>query len=151
MNSSTFSRRFVFWTVYQFMLMTVLIIQYFSNFFLTRNQEFQYRSLQYFSTFILIYNCNILIMIFNRSFKIEKLEIYQASCNIIQIFCEDAISECIWISSDIFYIKHFFCLINIFRKNSCLFEVSLKLIFNCLIYFEVNWKSHKHVKNLSIM
>ena len=133
------------------MFMTALIIQYFSDFFLTRNQEFWYESLQYSSTFVSIYDCNISIMILNRSFEIEKLEVCQASCDIIWIFCENVISECIWMSSDIFYIKHSSCLISIFRRNSHLFRVSSKLIFNCLICSEVNWKSHEHIENLSII
>ena len=150
-NSLTFDRKFMFQTVYWFMLMTALIIWYFSDFFLTRNQEFQYRSLQYSSTFALIYNCNILITVFNKFFRIEKLEVCQASCNIIQIFCRNTISEYIQVSSDIFYIKYFSYLISIFRRNSCLFEVSLKLIFNCLICSEVNQKSCRCVKNLNVM
>ena len=133
------------------MFIIILIIWYFSDFFLTRNQEFQYKSLQYFSTFVLIYNCNILITVFNRFFRIEKLKVCQASCNIVWIFCEDATSECIWVSSDIFHIKYSFYLINIFRRNSCLFRISSGLIFNCLICSEVNQKSHRHIKNLSIM
>ena len=133
------------------MFMTALIIWYFSDFFLTRNQEFWYKSLQYSSTFALIYNCNILITVFNKSFRIEKLEVCQASCNIVWIFCRNMISECIQVSSDIFHIKHSSCLINIFRRNSYLFKISLKLIFNCLICSEVNWKSCRCVENLSIM
>ena len=34
-------------------------------------------------------------MIFNRFLKIKKLEVCQASCNIIQIFCEDVTLKCI--------------------------------------------------------
>ena len=133
------------------MLMTALIIWYFPDFFLTRNQEFQYKSLQYFSTFASIYDCNILITVLNRSFRIEKLEVCQALYNIVWIFCEDTTSECIWVSSDIFYIKHSSCFISIFRRNSYLFRINSELIFNCLICFEVNQKSHRHIKNLSIM
>ena len=133
------------------MLMTALIIQYFSNFFLTRNQEFQYESLQYFDIFASIYNCNILITVFNKSFRIEKLEVCQILHNIVWIFCRDTTLKYIWVSSDIFYIKHFSHFINIFKRNSCLFEISLELIFNCLICFEVNWKSCECVENLSII
>src|SRR5436190_16555061 len=115
------------------MFMTALTIQYFSDFFLTRNQEFQYELLQYSSTFALIYNCNILITVFNKFFRIEKLEVCQASCNIIQIFCRNTISEYIQVSSDIFYIKYFSHFINIFRRNSHSFKVSSELIFNYLI------------------
>ena len=133
------------------MFMTALIIWYFSDFFFTRNQKFLYKLLQYFKTFTSIYNYNILIMILNKSFKIEKLKVYQISCKIIQIFYENAILKCIWSSSDMFHIKHSSHLISIFKRNSYSFRVNSELIFNCSIHSEVNQKSHKCVKNLNIM
>ena len=133
------------------MFIAMLIMWYLLHFFLTRNQGFLYGLSQYSNTPAFTYNCNILIMIHKRSFRIGKLEACQASWSTIWIFCENMILGYILLSFNMSYTKHSFHHINISRRNSCSFEVKSELIFNVFFCFGVNLQSWENRENLDII
>ena len=82
-NSFTFESKLMFLMIILFIFIAALIMQYWLNFFLIRNQRFWYKSWQDFSMSCFIQFLSMSMMIWWSVLEIEKSNVYHASCNII--------------------------------------------------------------------
>ena len=134
-----------------FILIIMLIIWYFSDFFLIRNQEFLYDFWHDFKILFLMCLFNISISVSVKFFKIEKLETCHVSCRAMLIFCVRMISESIHHISKKSQAKHFFHQCRISIKNSCFSNHNSSSIYNLSMCFDLNLESQASCEKHEIM
>ncbi len=147
-NLFTSENRLMSLMIILFIFIAALIMWYWLNFFLIRNQRFQYKSWQDFSISCFIQFLSMSIIIWWSVLETEKLNVYHASCNIIQICCENETMSFIFLIFEKFQIIVTFLLNNIFSSKFffCKVKASLHIIF--FICVEVNLNSWTILKNL---
>ncbi len=131
-----------------FIFIAALIMWYWLNFFLIKNQKFQYKSWQNFSMSCFIQFLSMSIMIWWSVLETEKSSVCYVSCNIVRIFCKDETMSFIFFISEKFQIIVTSLLNNIFSSKffSCRVKASSHIIlFAC---FEVSLNSQAILKNL---
>ncbi len=123
-------------------------MQYWLNFFLIRNQRFWYESWQDFSMSCFIQFLSMSMMIWWSVLETEKLSVYHASCNIVQICCKNETMSFIFLIFEKFQIIVAFLLNNIF--SSKFFSCKVKALLHIILFtrFEVNLNSQAILKNL---
>ena len=129
----------------------MLIIQYFSDFFLIKNQEFLYDFWHDSKISFLMHSFNISITVSVKLFRIEKLRTCHVSCKIMLIFCVRMISESICCISEKFQVKHFFCQCRISIKNSYFLNHNSSFICNLLMHSDLNLESQASCEKHKIM
>ncbi len=101
-NSFTSESKLTSLIIILFIFIAALIMWYWLNFFLIRNQRFWYESWQDFSMSCFIQFLSMSMMIWWSILKTEKLSICHASCNIIRICCKNETMSFIFLISEKF-------------------------------------------------
>ncbi len=147
-NSFTFESKLMSLMIILFIFIAALIMWYWLNFFLIRNQRFRYKSWQDFSMSCFIQFLSMFMMIWWSVLETEKLNVCHASCDIIRICCKNETTSFIFLISEKSQIIVASLLNNIFSSKffSCRVKASLHIIlFAC---FEVSLNSRAILKNL---
>ncbi len=147
-NSFTSESRLTSLMIILFIFIAALIMQYWLNFFLIRNQKFWYKSWQDFSMSYFIQFLSMSMMIWWSVLENEKLNVCHASCDIVQICCENETISFIFLISEKFQIIIASLLNNIFSSKffSCRVKASSHIIL--FARFEVSLNFQAILKNL---
>ncbi len=147
-NSFTSESRLTSLMIILFIFIAALIMQYWLNFFLIRNQKFWYKSWQDFSMSCFIQFLSMSMMIWWSVLENKKLNVCHASCDIVQICCENETISFIFFISKKFQIIIASLLNNIFSSKffSCRVKASSHIIL--FARFEVSLNFQAILKNL---
>jgi len=147
-NSFTSESRLTSLMIILFIFIAALIMWYWLNFFLIRNQKFQYESWQDFSMSCFICFLGMSMIIWWSVLKTEKLSVCHASCDIVQICCEDETMSFIFLIFEKSQIIVTSLLNNIFSSKffSCRVKASSHIIL--FARFKVSLNSQAILKNL---
>ncbi len=147
-NSFTSENRLTSLMIILFIFIAALIMWYWLNFFLIRNQRFRYKSWQDFSMSCFIQFLSMSMMIWWSVLETGKLSVCHALCDIIRICCKNETMSFIFFISEKFQIIVTSLLNNIFSSKffSCRVKASSHIIL--FARFEVNLNSRAILKNL---